>query len=391
MTWEDAPRPRGPRRWLVPAIVGVVLVAAAGFTLASRSEGTGRLAIGPTPRAEGSAPDATPTEPARLSPQPLAPLDVASEVTGTGPLFDGAPGLTLVVGHRERLALIDMATGDIRQVQLPPSSRPPPGVGAMFSVGPDVIVNHHNTVIRLTPGEGSPVRVAEDRRAIPTFDDASIWISDELTSAVASTAARVALDGAILDRVRLPAVSRPVAGTADGLVVSSPGSITLVKGDGAEEITSSGDLIATNGRQVARVDCDAALRCLIVLGTLDNPDQARTPLDEENMPAGYFGLPTGAYSPDGRWVAVPLYQIDGAGTLERPWITVIDAATGAEAVRVQGPFTQAFSALPLAWSPDSEWLFVASQDGITSWNATTGQTRPLALNMEPPRALSVVP
>lgn len=391
MTWEDAPRPRGPRRWLMPAIAGVVLVAAAGLVLAGRPETTGRLAIGPTPRAEDAASrtDATATGPATLSQRSLSPLPVTSEVTGDGPLFDGAPDLTLVVGHRERLALVDMLRGDIRHVQLPRSRRPPPGLGTMFTVGSNVIVNHHNTVIRLPPGQDRPVQMAEDSRAIPTFDDASIWVSDELTAAVASTAARVALDGTVLDSVRLPAVSRPIAGTAEGLVVSAPGSISLVNSDGAKEITSSGDLIASNGRQVARADCDAAVHCLIVLGTLDNPDQTRTPLAEEDIPAGYFGLPTGAYSPDGRWVAIPLYHLDEVGTLDRPWIAVIDTVTGTETFRVEGPFTQAFSALPLAWSADSKWLFVASQDGITSWSAETGDAHRLALNMEPPTALTV--
>jgi hypothetical protein len=389
MTWEDPPRPRSPRPWLVPTIASVVLLVAAAFVLAARSDGTGRLTIRPTPDAEGtSRPDATTTEP-RRSQRLLTPFAVASEVTGDGPLFDGAPDLTLVVGHRERLALVDVQRGDIHYVELPRSSRPRPGLGTMFSVGPDVIINHHNTVIRLTHGLDSPIQMAVDSRAIPTFDDASLWVSDELTSAVASTAARVALDGTVLDRVRLPAISRPIAGTADGLVVAAPGSISMVNGDGATEITSSGDLIASNGRQVARADCDAAVHCLIVLGTIDNPDQTRTPLAEEDIPAGYFGLPTGAYSPDGRWVAIPLYQIDDVGTLDRPWIAVIDTATGAEKARVEGPFTQAFSALPLAWSADSQWLFVASQDGITSWNAATGEARRLALNMETPRALAV--
>jgi hypothetical protein len=373
----------------MPVIAGVVLIAAAGLVLAGRPDATGRLAIGPTPRAEDASRADSLTTGSILSQRLLRPFAVASEVTGDGPLFDGAPDLTLVIGRRERLALVDIMRGDIQYVELPQSSRPRPGLGTMFTVGSNVVINHHNTVIRLPTGEDRPVQMAQDSRAIPTFDDASIWISDELTSAVASTAARVALDGTVLDSVRLPAVSRPIAGTADGLVVSAPGSISLINSDGAKEISSSGDLIASNGRQVARAHCDAAVHCRIVLGTLDDPDQTQTPLAEEDIPAGYFGLPTGAYSPDGRWVAIPLYHLDEVGTLERPWIAVIDTATGAEKLRVEGPFTEAFSALPLAWSADSKWLFVASQDGITSWSAETGEVHRLALNIEPPRALTV--
>ncbi|HZA50819.1 MAG TPA: hypothetical protein VE549_08760, partial [Myxococcaceae bacterium] len=92
----------------MPVIAGVVLIAAAGLVLAGRPDATGRLAIGPTPRAEDAASwtDATATGPATLSQRSLSPLPVTSEVTGDGPLFDGAPDLTLVVGHRERLALV---------------------------------------------------------------------------------------------------------------------------------------------------------------------------------------------------------------------------------------------------------------------------------------------
>jgi hypothetical protein len=200
----------------------------------------------------------------------------------------------------------------------------------------------------------------------------------------------VALDGTVIDRVRLPAVSRPIAGTEDGLVVSAPGGIGLVTGDDAVEITASGELIAADGQRMAWIDCEAAVRCLIVMGTFDDPDQVRAELAEGDIPAGYYGLPTGAYAPDGRWLALPLYRVDNSGALERPRISIINTATGAEVTRIDGPITQAFSALPLAWSPDSEWLFVASEDGITSWNATTGEARPLPLNMETPRAIAVL-
>jgi hypothetical protein len=191
--------------------------------------------------------------------------------------------------------------------------------------------------------------------------------------------------------VRLPAISRAAAGTAEGLVISSPGGISRANGAGAEEISASGDLVATDGERIARADCEAALRCLLVLGTLEAPDQVRVQLDPADVPAGYFGLPAGTYSPDGRWLALPLYRVDENGTLQRPWITVVDTATGAVAFRVQGPFTQAFTGLPVAWSPDSEWLFAASEDGIISWNAMTREPAPLRIDMEPPIALAVLP
>lgn len=372
----------------MPTVVVVLVLLAAGALAATRSRDTGSSLTATTE----VTPDVAASGPASLSTQTLDPLEVTSEIAGRGPVLGGAADLTVVAGRRETLTLIDTATGDIRQVRLPRSSRPPPGLGTMFTVGPDLLINHHSAVIRLTPeAGGTPVLLAEQQRAIPTFDDATVWITDGLTSAVAATATRVALDGTVIERVRLPAVARPVAGTADGLVVSAPGGIAVVNADGGEEITGSGELVATDGRHLAWVDCESAIRCLLMLGTIDDPDRARAALAPEDVPAGYFGLPTGAFSPDGRWLAFPLYRIDDTGTLERPWITVVDVATGVEVFRAQGPFTQAFSAVPLAWSPDSLWLFVASQEGITSWNTQTREATPVELDMEPPRGLAVLP
>jgi alkylhydroperoxidase family enzyme len=387
MAWEEAPPPSGVRRWLLPAIAGAVTIAAAGLVLFPRTDGSGGLSVGPSIVSPQSPVAADPTP---LAPRSLGPIEVESQIAGDGALLDDAAELTIVAARRQALAFIDTATGATRDVRLPQSSLAAAGVSTMFASGSDLIVNHHGAVLRLSPENGDSLRVVDDRRAIPTFDDTSLWISDRLTAAVAATATRVAPDGSVLDHVHLPAVARPVAGTADGLVVSSPGGISMVSGGGARAI-ATGELIASDGERIARVDCDAAVDCLIVLGTIADPDQVRAQLADEQIPAGYYGLPTGAFSPDGQWLAFPLYRIDGAGTLEQPWIVIIDTATGAEVSRIRGAFTQISSVLPLAWSPDSQWLFVSSPDGITGWSATSGEAAPLALDIEPPRALAVLP
>ena len=385
MSWEQAPPPSGIRRWLLPVIAGAVTVAAAGLVLAARSNESGRLVVGPS-SASPQAPSAA--DPTTLAPQSLGPVEVRSETAGDGALLDGSPELTIVAARRQTLAFIDTATGDVRDVRLPQSSLAAAGIGAMFVAGSDLIINHGGAVLRLKPDNRESLQVVEDRRAIPTFDDTSLWVFDRLRQAVPGTATRVTPEGAVLDHVRLPAVARPVAGTAGGLVVSAPGGISVVSGEGARAITA-GELIASDGERIARTEC--AVDCLVVLGTIDDPDQVRAPLADADIPAGYYGLPTGAFSPDGRWLAFPVYRIGGSGALEQPWIAIIDTVTGAEVSRIQGAFAQISSVLPLAWSPDSQWLFVSSADGITAWSATTRDAAPLGLDIEPPRGIAVLP
>lgn len=376
---------------MLPAIIAVVVLALGAATLESRTADRGMLRVGPTSDPQRPSDDAA-TGPATLPTTRLDPMEVTSEVTGRGGLLPDAADLTLVAGRRDHLGLVNLATGDIRHVRLPRSAQSPPGLDAMFTRGSDLIVNHHGAVLRIAGGGDRPVLIAEGQRAVPTYgDDDALWLNDGLSSAVASTAMRVAPDGTVLERVELPAIARPVAGTADGLVVSAPGGISVINADGASEITPAGELVATDGERIAWIDCESGVRCLVMLGTVDDPDQTRIPLDPEDVPAGYFGLPTGAYSPDGRWLAFPLYRVNASGTLERPRITVVDTATGAEVFGVQGPYIQAYSALPLAWSPNSRWLFVASRDGMTTWDAGTQESATLDVDIEPPRGLAVLP
>lgn len=389
MNWEDAPRPDRPRRRL--AVIAVVAAAILGGTalLVAADDGAGQLRVRPTgsPRDPVQDPAATPSA---LPATALEPLAVASRRPGDGPLLPDGEAYTIVASQREQLTFIDTATGAARDVDLPPASRPAAGVEAMFASGDDVIVDHHGTVLRIRR-DGSPVRIANRGHALPTTDAAgSVWLSDALSSAVTSTVMRVAPDGAVLERVTLPAIARPVAGTADGLVVWAPGNISVVRGGGVREVTGSGQLIATDGRRVAWVDCAASVECVVVLGTTDDPAQVRRPLDPDDIPGGYYGLPTGTYSPDGRWLAFPIYRIGGRGVLERPWVTVVDTATGAQVWQTRGPFTRTFSSLPLAWSPDSAWLFVASRDGVTAWRSGAETATMLPLEGAPPRALAVL-
>jgi hypothetical protein len=391
LTWEDAQRPGGPRRWLLPAVAVTALLALAAVALASRGDDRGLLAVGPASDPPRS-PDPGANGPTTLPVTRLEPLEITSEVRGRGIGVPSAEGLTLVAERRDQLALIDAATGGVRHIRLPPSSRPPPGLDGMFTAGSDLIVNHHGSVLRISAGDDRPVLLAEGHRAVPTHDsEGSIWVSDGLLRAVASTAMRIAPDGTVLERVRLPAIVRPIAGTGDGLVVSDHGGISVVDAGGGEEIDADGELVATDGEHIAWVDCQVGVRCVVVLGTVDDPDRTRVPLDPEDIPAGYFGLATGTFSPDGRWMAFPRFRVDGSGALERPWITVVDTTTGAEVFRVRGAFTQDNSILPLAWSPDSRWLFVASAEGMATWNSATHESATSDLDLESPRGLAVLP
>lgn len=357
MSWEEPPRRGvGRRRLVVAATVAAVAVAAAALSVAGRDSAPTSLTVGPTERARHADPDE-----ADFTAERLGPIDVTSERAGSGSLLPDAPrDLTIVGVDGSELVLLDTGSGDRRRVRVAPVT-----LGGVAVVGESIVVAAGRDVVRMTDGEVRPVRLAEDHLVVPTVADDAVWVFSGATPYADGTATLLGLDGRVRDRIALPAVALPLAGTGDRLLVNAPGAITAVDGDGVR-VVARGMALATDGDRLAWLDCDGGLSCAIVLGTVDDPDQVRTTLEPADLPAGFAGLPIGAFSPDGRWLALPRYRTEGRGRLHRVVVTVIDTATGGEAFRAEEAAARPYGA-PLAWSPDSRWLVFMSDRGLRAW------------------------
>lgn len=387
MNWEEPRGPTGRRRWVVPVVAVVAIVLIAGAVLLSRDPSPATLSVGPTqPAAEDRA--AAAVDPADFARRRLPPVETTTERPGSGPLLTDAD-LTLIAADDRGLQTIDLATGALRRIQILRPSRASLS-DTVFTVGDTVVVDADTEVVALPPATPRPARVAANHRAIPTIDDGSVWVIDAFSPFVNATATRVGLDGTIHDRVGLTAVAEPLVGTADGLIVAAPGAIVAVAGDGQRRLIARGTALATDGDRLAWLQCTDDRSCVVNIGTVDDPARVSRSLDPTVLPAGYFGLfglPIGAFSPDGRWLALPLYG-SRSGRPEDVTVTVIDTATGTEAFRADGSTITSF-ATPLTWSPDSRWLLFMSGGDVRVWPAGGRRAMVLDVDVRAVRALAV--
>lgn len=388
MTWEQPPGRDGRRpRWLVPALLSVAAVAIVAAVAVAAGGRRATLAVGPTePPVDAGLDDVV--HPERFAPERLAPLETTTETSGRGPLLPGAPrDYTIVAGDDTGLRLVDTATGDLRRVQVLRSAPGSLSSPTVFAVGDDLIVDADGDVERIGPAP-RPVRIADGHRSIRTFSDDSVWVIDNASPFVSGVASRVTFDGAVRDRIGLPAVAQPLVGTADGLLIGVPGAIAYVPTDGDRRVIARGQVIAADRERLAWLECAGDLTCAVVVGTIDDPDQLRMPLDRDMLPAGFLGLPVGAFSPDGRWLAMPQYRGRGGGQLDRVTISVIDLTTGSEAFTAQGSSVTPYDS-PLAWTPDSQWLIFVSGTDVRAWRAGAATSAVVDADLQPVRALTV--
>ena len=316
-----------------------------------------------------------------------APLDPAETPSG-GPPGGDAPELTVVIADfGSRLQLIDVATGARRNVPVfADGSRLRPD--ALQVIGDSIIFDAAGRVLRLVEGdEGAPHQLARNHRSLPTDDTTSVWVYDQLTANIGGVASRVGFDGTVHDRIELPALAQPLAGTPDGLVVSTPGTVSTIGSDGDRRLIARGQALASDGTNLARLDCLGDLSCGVVIGTLDQPDRARVTLQPGDLPVGMFDVPQARFSPDGRWLALPVYRELANQRAERSSLVVIDTELGTEVDRVPGS-TLTAPTTPFAWSPDSAWLAVSSGTRLLLWNDDHG-VRELALRLPPTYAVTL--
>ncbi|HEX6257733.1 MAG TPA: WD40 repeat domain-containing protein [Euzebyales bacterium] len=375
MSWEPVTSRRDVLRWSVAAAVVVVLLTAVVLGVrgwrnrsVSHAPGDGRATANvawggePPPHMPG---EFTVRRWPAATAEPV-PAEEALRVEGAG-------GRTLVIADPLSLYEVDLATGAVRRLRLSDGAWGPL-TEPLMTVGGDVITTTSEGVLRI-PSRAHVERIAVDDRAVVTTDDRSVWVFDNLSTPLGGIVTRVRLSGGVADRLSVPDVTRPLAGTSDRIVVGGPGTVAVMGTDGTRRVLADGDPVASDGTRVAWIDCTEDQPCALVLGSVDDPDQVRLTLAADDLPGGVFGLPAGAFSPDGRWLAVPLTPapgpVDGG---PRSRVLVVDTSTGVEVRRLAGAYGPP---TPIAWSPDGRWLAFATRSGLRLWDAERDEVRSL--------------
>lgn len=218
-------------------------------------------------------------------------------------------------------------------------------------VGDHVILDTNNsTVVMVRDDRPRPVVLARNHHLVATSDTSSVWVHNGGLGGLSGVATRLGLDGAVLDQIALPALARPLVGTRDGLLVGTAGTIIEVDGGGSHREIAHGLALASDGRRLAHLDCAADLSCSVMFGTIDDPDGVRVPLQPDDVPLGLFDKPSGRFSPDGRWLALPLYRAGRNAQVERSSVVIFDVRLGVEALRLEGS--------PCAYPQPTRWRFV---------------------------------
>jgi hypothetical protein len=375
VSWEPVPRRRDTLRWVVTAALVVALLA--GVALGVRGWRTGPLSGAPAEVRAGAGLDwggtPAPHAPGEFTVQRWPAVTAESLPRDAALRVDGAGDHTLVIADPLAVYEVRLATGHVRHVPFSERSWGPL-TDPLMTIGGDVVTTTPAGVLRIPP-RGPVERIATDHRAVATVDDGSVWVFDNLSTPLGGIATRVQLGGGVADRLTVPDVTRPLAGTADRIVVGGPGTVAVLGTDGSRRVLASGDPVASDGTRVAWVDCSNDQRCALVIGSVDVPDEARMTLAADDVPGGVFGLPAGAFSPDGRWLAVPLSPLLGpADGGPRSRVVIVETATGAEVRRLAGAYGPA---TPIAWSPDGRWLALATRRGLQLWDAEHDAVRSL--------------
>jgi len=379
--WEEAPQTKQARRRLLIAVVVLALIAVVGFR--TRSAPGSTLAIGPSPAPATSDAEAAEFERVAFRAVVLEPVQTVGEEAGTGPVLSDTTATSILALDVIDLHVIDVASGDVRTVRLPSEMTEQDRVRRMFGVGEHVIVTGFTTVTRLSGDSLQPTRIASGYTALPTYAESSVWLVPPRASNASRRALRIGPDGAVQASVALSAEVDAVAGTSDHLVVSAPGGARIISAGRGLSIRRSGLVAAVAEDRLARTECSADLACRTVIGTVDGPDQARSPLRTDEVPAGYYGAAMGEFSPDGRWLALPVLGT-GNGSTDQIEVLIVDTTLGTEVGRVRVPIETR-----TAWTPDSRWLVLSHDRGLRAWSMQQRRAVELDVAVDGVRALVV--
>lgn len=390
MSWEGGTGD-GPSRRVPTAVVVVVVAVLAGvaYLVAGRDGAAPAdpLEVGPRDDAAATAdPDPLGVE---GRPGRSESLRSTRQTTGAGPLLPGlGPRQVVLANFVSRLLVLDVDAGDLTTLDVFSDQRRVQPSG-LQRIGDDLVLDAGSDVVRIGAALDGSTTLARGQRMVPTSSTGSVWVYDGEPLGFGGTARLVDADGTVRRRIGLPALAQPLAGTDDGLVVRTPGGVVAIDGEtgtGTGRRVTDGPGLVSDGERLAWLDCDGTLTCFVVVGPLAEPDGVRVQLDPADTPHAVGPL-GGAFSPDGRWLALPVSTRERGQLGEQHDVLVIDLRLGAVAQRVDG--SQLTSPTPLAWSPDSSWLAVSSGSRLRAWRVEDNQAVDLPVQLSPTYALVV--
>lgn len=164
---------------------------------------------------------------------------------------------------------------------------------------------------------------------------------------------------------------KPLVGDGRGNVLfHGIGGLYLASPDGMRKV-AGGILLAVGADHLLTLRCDGSARCS---RTVVNRDTGQRHVVQARCPNCDY--PIGAISPDGGLAAV----VRPASTY-RSSLRIIDLNTGE--IRSLTQMRSPYQAGVVAWSPDGQWLFVASKGQLLAFDTRTWQPHRLDVELPP--------
>jgi hypothetical protein len=355
--------PARPWRWWL------VLVLAVGVTAAV----VARAEHGRIPFASPTTPDPATSAPSSPSGGSTGDGMIASAplVTDVGhPLLGVASGWELLGRTPTGVVRIELARGRITRTAVP----------ALASTGPvSFVVGRDWAMVRpldFVPGyvvpDGRPARALTGALslggpALPGPEQASVWVPTGPGHHPAMVLVRADGRSTGVSVAIPPGMTGNVEPDGKGyLLLSDLSGVYDARPNGLHRVTT-GVLLAVGPSRWLTLECDDQHRCATVV--TDRGTSAEHVLDS---PVDQASGSPGVISPDGATAAV--HQADSAGVTT---VHLLDLASGADR-RLDVPIDRSFNDAPMAWSPDSRWLFIAGESGrLFPVDAATAQVRDL--------------
>jgi hypothetical protein len=348
---SDDPPPRRRRpRW----VDGLGLTAVVG----------GMVAVGLLgDRGPRAAPEPTTTTTSTTVDRPAPAPAPTTTSTTAGPTFvakrlqeETDTTLLLLDDARQAIRLLDVDTGLLRPVLLPPGYTTI-GTGEGFLVASPGRV----WLVRIG-GDGDEIvhGTTDEEHALVPAGPAHAWFTSP--SGVRGRVEELGADGTPTGRtIDVPGESFVAAGLDDGVVVSQAGSLTYVPVEGEPRALGHGEVLGGDAHTIVRSSCEALHCQLDVVDARTGRSRPVTGVPEPRATLVGGGVASG----DGRWLAVTIYDADtGVATL-----IGVDLTTGRGRVLDRG------TALAKAFAVTGPTLFTIDRGRLRAYDVTTGANR----------------